>query len=1100
MCVHARPVRDLATVPMASNACVRCGRRRPLGTLGRAWARITTSATSLIEALAFDGVVFAVGRLLCASCERSCRRAYQTASAVSHARDNIINRRVRKYFGSVLHYGTVTSFDADAQLFRVDYDDDDWEEYDAQELETLLIRSTRDGPNMRTEPSTGQVEDDVLTPRGSEDGDGADDVLSPPVLLRKRPATSRTPATTEKSGAWRGGARRRVPSRRPFRVRQPAELGADLHAARAKCKGLEKENARLRAENARIRADEHLLGAVREAQEKIEAVVEDAYDDEVCKQAARALFVNLAAAVTRGFFIPGVIMFDYMCMVFRNVLVVRTSSWRWAASTLELASAIAATSGAALRLLSGTIKPNYGQDTAERLQTSNLIFPSTRSAPIAPPSSTSGLCIDTAAMRRILHEGKSIECLRVDGTIVGVSRATKPNGVPEGAVTIGYDAEAEHARYTETREKARELRRAHGCDSYARALQDAFKDDFVSWRTRIVTLIAEKETVIEKHERAGLKSQSAWAHRRGIVAEEKATLSRAREGLCDIERLERLMCSTSDADDDALLELFEDVHDMAYDIGIKLANELVLVVATDTSHTYDVVVARFSTSSHTKPDDVHDAVLEVKRVADSLQANNAKRVKMLSFDGEFTDAWRKHGIVIDALARSALDEVASTTSHAVLLKKANDAIAKLTSLEVKQLDELIAECLADGDHVLLPTQAQSSRTKHGVSATTRTVFETIGQSPPHGQQGCQKKPIRSMDEEMCVLRQVATHRDAHHKRLGEHVAMILFLVDGIIKTKGEIFRVGWCCDGSLQLHEDANHKLKNFVQAIRRQDEKDDSLLRAGLTKACTHLLGTLDEKAVDERSAIALAETVLNGKIDAQSTVLAETLMCNPTLLDEAARRGVPYASYLRAFARAHEAFVAPGLCAGTRRDRLLSFREEVIAFVGAARLAPQTWRRQRIRGIPRQIVKATWFNVVSGLHGIDCGWRMTAASTDAVEKLFGMLVSRAGFKPNIVLALQTLRGIEYRLERRSLKNSIVNEPANKARHEFSHRTGSATHVSGAWRGWQPPVDDVAELHAWYKGRAKTGTQHVSSAAKNTIRNNVHRRALPAIHDDDDD
>ncbi|XRA97553.1 hypothetical protein NFJ02_03g104320 [Pycnococcus provasolii] len=172
-----------------------------------------------------------------------------------------------------------------------------------------------------------------------------------------------------------------------------------------------------------------------------------------------------------------------------------------------------------------------------------------------------------------------------------------------------------------------------------------------------------------------------------------------------------------------------------------------------------------------KPDDVHDAVLEVKRVADSLQANNAKRVKMLSFDGEFTDAWQKHGIVIDALARSALDEVASTTSHAVLLKKANDAIAKLTSLEVKQLDELIAECLADGDHVLLPTQAQSSRTKHGVSATTRTVFETIGQSPPHGQQGCQKKPIRSMDEEMCVLRQVATHRDAHHKRLGEHVAI-----------------------------------------------------------------------------------------------------------------------------------------------------------------------------------------------------------------------------------------------------------------------------------------------------------------------------------------
>ena len=114
-------------------------------------------------------------------------------------------------------------------------------------------------------------------------------------------------------------------------------------------------------------------------------------------------------------------------------------------------------------------------------------------------------------------------------------------------------------------------------------------------------------------------------------------------------------------------------------------------------------------------------------------------------------------------------------------------------------------------------------------------------------------------------------------------------------------------------------------------------------------------------------------------------------------------------------------------------------------------------------------------------------------------MLVSRMGFKPNIVLALQVLRGIESRLERRALGSCTIHEPAGKQRHAYSHRTGSATHVSGATRSWQPPVDDVGVLKNWYAGRARTGTQHVSSAAKNTIRNNVHRGARPAGFGDDD-
>ena len=61
-------------------------------------------------------------------------------------------------------------------------------------------------------------------------------------------------------------------------------------------------------------------------------------------------------------------------------------------------------------------------------------------------------------------------------------------------------------------------------------------------------------------------------------------------------------------------------------------------------------------------------------------------------------------------------------------------------------------------------------------------------------------------------------------------------------------------------------------------------------------------------------------------------------------------------------------------------------------------------MRGVPRQIILATWYNVACGLAALDSGFRLTALSTDAVEKVFGMLVSRMGFKPNIVLALQVL------------------------------------------------------------------------------------------------
>ena len=73
--------------------------------------------------------------------------------------------------------------------------------------------------------------------------------------------------------------------------------------------------------------------------------------------------------------------------------------------TLELASALASVSGSALRLLSGTITPWYGQGTVERLQTTNLVFPSVRSAPVAPPSTTSGLAIDTNAIQKLVADG-----------------------------------------------------------------------------------------------------------------------------------------------------------------------------------------------------------------------------------------------------------------------------------------------------------------------------------------------------------------------------------------------------------------------------------------------------------------------------------------------------------------------------------------------------------------------------------------------------------------------------------------------------------------------------------------------------------------------
>ena len=99
----------------------------------------------------------------------------------------------------------------------------------------------------------------------------------------------------------------------------------------------------------------------------------------------------------------------------------------------------------------------------------------------------------------------------------------------------------------------------------------------------------------------------------------------------------------------------------------------------------------------------------------------------------------------------------------------------------------------------------------------------------------------------------------------------------------------------------------------------------------------------------------------------------------------------------------------------------------------------------------------------------------------------------------MQVMKGVEARITRRQVP-SVVHEPVNKQCHPFTHRVGSTTRVSGAWANFQPPVDDDGDVRKWYVQSTKTATQHVSSAARATIRNNVHRRSRPADYDDDDE
>merc|ERR1711920_101257 len=247
---------------------------------------------------------------------------------------------------------------------------------------------------------------------------------------------------------------------------------------------------------------------------------------------------------------------------------------------------------------------------------------------------------------------------------------------------------------------------------------------------------------------------------------------------------------------------------------------------------------------------------------------------------------------------------------------------------------------------------------------------------------------RRTDVHLELLRRGLDRAGVLLARFGDHAALLLFLADGIVQTSGKVFSKGWCHDGSsssLWLHEDANHKLKNFVQFLRRSGSKTGSF-RGEMSKAVKSLLTRLPEGEQERRHALALADTILNEAIDAQSTVLAESLMSNRDVHAELAVQGTPGASYVVALARVHEAFVAPGLSVSSRRARLLRFRDEAVAYVGAARLSPATWRKAKVAGLPKQLFKATWFNVSTGLHALDVGVRLTALSTDAVEKVFGM------------------------------------------------------------------------------------------------------------------
>lgn len=969
--------------------------------------------------------------------------------------------------------------------------------------------------------------------------------------------------------------RKAVPTRRRFIVRPRDELASLVREGRAREKEkdtlIQQLNKNIRELTTKLEASLSGCGEddIRTAEARIvsEIATHDPYGREaehaLHKKCAMNIIRNLATCISRGILVPGGIEFDRLAMALRNVQTFRTSSWRWMESTLQLAAALRAASPTALRLMSGTVFPNYDRTTATRLATTNMIFPANRSAPVrALTDADGGLGIDKLAMKALIRAGKKIEILRVDGTMVSSSKCTDTDGKYTGACVLGaacdehakkeigddYDADDAYRRYIATRERAKHLLAANsgqGLNNFRDALRENFMDEVERWRDELWIQLEKKKKVIKKHEARGLQSARAWARMRGVLAEEKTHASRIRESIVDVERLRTTLADDTAPDDDggedddggdgegaqkavsseALAELFLDVVATVYDAGVRFATELVLVVATDCGHTYDTVVARFAVDDSARPRDVHAATLAVARAA---REEGGDDVAAIAFDGEFSEAWEQHGVAIDALARECLDDAAKLTSRKKTSKQTlfdfvTNEISSLNESELVHVGELLHEALADGDADLVPPLPP----KAGPLARL-TVHAAVPTPVPAAPSFFGERSVDARVHAALARLHAAIATQVTSARFADHVSLLLFLARGVRRTGGAVFDEGWCPaeGGGIILHEDSNHKIKNLVQGLRRQSGTAGStpaqrasssqsrqtatssartISRSTLTATVRGLLDTMNETESERRAALALCDTVLNEKIDAQSTTLAETLLCNEDLHD-ALKNSTSMSSEASTFwvavAKQHEAFVAPGLCEKTRRSRLIEARDAVIRLVGRSRrLVPATWKTRHVgqTGIPRSLLRAFWFNCTSGIAALEKGIRLTALSTDAVEKLFGMLVSRAGYKPHLVAALQVMKGVEARITRRQVP-SVVHEPVNKQCHPFTHRVGSTTRVSGAWANFQPPVDDDGDVRKWYVQSTKTATQHVSSAARATIRNNVHRRSRPADYDDDDE
>ena len=942
-----------------------------------------------------------------------------------------------------------------------------------------------------------------------------DDRSTPPKKLRP---SLPTPTPCPQRASWAKLGMTSPQAAKLERIVREERVG--LNTCQAKIRHLEHElklcrteldETRRREEEARIRdaRDAVFLAACKRVETRLRNAAERVYKKKMWRRAASSLIRNLVRVLDETTRLePGRCAFDQLMATVRNLMpeLSSTVTWQFPDSVHGLIKLVRLGSCGAVRALNGCVDDSGSRDIDARIRSTNLIVPTIDAVDRKFPNIGGTLGVDDAAIERLRTEHLPVDVLLWDETDIAESEGV------ECSVHFASALPSDIAKTLEDTFDANALKRR-----IKRAVQHGVTSEFLvhieelqhETREKLMMKLAAQEGSTAKRE-----------SNRGII---RALTNR----IAHMEYAKALLkCHHAghDVGDDLVAALF--------DVMNKPATKVLALIATDSMHTHETVVARVAVNSKLTCTDAQVFIDYVRNRLDCCDAT------MESFDGAFHPRWEAAGELLVVLARDARNDISTTKKQGerlwresgqaqarwryenVALREFVWKAALSTTKDVWDRVEQIAKEAVKEAHFVTsklsdaPTRARSAQNARGLAKRIDVPYDLA----------------RSCDVIMYVL---SVLYDGLHDNRWLSTSEVDAIASAVllwfrVASKGEQ-KCGQLFDELCILrrpmHEDQCHKLKNFWQwelgltvddSTLEVHDDDDAQADIGddgdgqpaqvvvdqqiLSKE--RHVAALEEVAAHasssyERETAELALLLLTSASDTQSTASAE-LVCSRRLAHEVLRsKGhVDEADLRTAIMDSHEAWQMPGLSTAERTKRIRALRDILVSkVVGNRKYWPTRLRAGHWRGLPRQLVCAMVYNAAGRdvAMNSDRSWIETAMSTNIVEHFWSWVVKRAGWKPPLPAALRALSGGEtLSYLRRSGLIGVSVVGFGKKGHHSSARVSARRQ-----EGWSSGRADGVEANAvnvrqqWTNLRVRLARQTVSKRRLQSIRQSVYVRGV---------